>query len=70
MAWIVALAVAAGTLGVGAFVYALASSIEPQPEYPTIVTHALRTIGTAIAVATGACGLVLLGYAVVLYTGQ
>lgn len=43
-------------LGVGAFVSVLVANLEPQPEYPTLLTDLLRLLGAAIAVAVLAVG--------------
>ncbi|OLZ41731.1 hypothetical protein A6E15_12380 [Natrinema saccharevitans] len=44
-------------LGVGAFVSVLVANLEPQPEYPTLLTDLVRLLGTAIAVAALGVGL-------------
>ncbi|MCU4740835.1 hypothetical protein [Natronoglomus mannanivorans] len=67
MSWLAALTFAVISLSVAAFVSTLVASLEPQPEYPTIMTDTIRVIGGLIAVSAGAFGAILLGYAVVSY---
>lgn len=67
MAWFAALSFAVISLGVGWFVYALTANLEPQPEYPTIMTDMMRLIGTLVALSAGICGAIMLGYAAILY---
>ncbi|WP_408959309.1 hypothetical protein [Natrinema sp. 74] len=48
------------SVGVGAFIYVLIANLEPQPEYPELMTDALRLIGLGIALAAVAIGIVFL----------
>ncbi|MDS0473918.1 hypothetical protein [Natrinema sp. 1APR25-10V2] len=48
------------SVGMGAFVYVLVANIEPQPEYPELMTDALRLVGLAIAIAAVGIGVVFL----------
>lgn len=67
MTWFAALSFAVISLCVGWFVYTLTTNLEPQPEYPTVMTNAMRFIGSLIAASAGVFGAILLGYAAMLY---
>ncbi|WP_276252637.1 hypothetical protein [Halomontanus rarus] len=69
MAWLALLTFAVISLGVAAFVATLVASLEPQPEYPTVMTDTIRVIGGLIAVSAGVFGAILLGFAVSSYLG-
>ncbi|SER70502.1 hypothetical protein [Natrinema salaciae] len=43
------------SVGAGAFVYVLVANLEPQPEYPALMTDLLRLLGLVIAI----CGVVV-----------
>lgn len=47
-------------VGTGVFVYVLVANLEPQPEYPELMTDLLRLLGFAIAVCAVGIGLVFL----------
>ncbi|MFC6769567.1 hypothetical protein [Natrinema soli] len=54
------------SIGAGAFISVLVANLEPQPEYPALMTDLLRLLGIAIAVAALGIGpvfLVAAGYA-------
>ena len=55
MGWLAAAAVGTFIAGTGAFVLVLVANVEPQPEYPTLMTDLLRLIGTVIAL----CGILI-----------
>lgn len=69
MTWLALLTFAVISLAVAAFVSALVANLEPQPEYPTVMTDTIRVIGGLIAVAAGVFGAILLGYAAGSYLG-
>lgn len=48
------------SVGAGAFIYVLVANLEPQPEYPVLMTDLLRLIGIAIALCSVAIGAVFL----------
>ncbi|MFC7233026.1 hypothetical protein ACFQMM_19725 [Saliphagus sp. GCM10025308] len=56
-------------LGASALVFVLVANLEPQPEYPPIMTTTMRIIGGLIALSGGVLGFVFLGYAFLSYTG-
>ncbi|MFC7215052.1 hypothetical protein ACFQO4_13315 [Saliphagus sp. GCM10025334] len=56
-------------LGASALVFVLVANIEPQPEYPPVMTTTMRFIGGLIALSGVVLGLVFLGYAFRSYTG-
>lgn len=47
-------------VGTGAFVAVLVANIEPQPEYPALLTDAVRLVGLAIAITAVGIGIVFL----------
>ncbi|MGQ3412012.1 hypothetical protein [Natrinema versiforme] len=47
-------------VGVGTFVYVLVANLEPQPEYPELMTDLLRLLGFAIAACAVGIGIVFL----------
>ncbi len=48
------------SVAMGAFVYVLVANIEPQPEYPELMTDALRLVGLVISIAAVGIGVVFL----------
>ncbi|WP_254763268.1 hypothetical protein [Natrinema marinum] len=60
MTWAVTAALGLFSVGIGAFVYVLVSNLEPQPEYPELMTDALRLVGLAVATAAVGIGIVFL----------
>lgn len=50
--------------GAGVFCYVLVANIEPQPEYPELMTDLVRLVGFAIALVGIAIGTVFLYAAV------
>ena len=48
------------SVGTGAFVYVLVANLEPQPEYPTLMTDLLRLLGIGIAICAVGIGMVFL----------
>lgn len=69
MTWLALSTFAVISLAVAAFVATLVASLEPQPEYPTVMTDTIRVIGGLIAVSAGVFGAILLGSAVGSYLG-
>ncbi len=63
MSWFSAGAFAVIALGVAAFTYTLTTNIEPQPEYPVVMTKTMRLIGFAITTAAVVFALIMFGYA-------
>lgn len=60
MTWFGAATVGCCAVGVGVFVAVLVANLEPQPEYPALMTDLLRLIGLAVAVCAIGIGLVFL----------
>lgn len=52
-------------LGAGAVVYVLVANLEPQPEYPDLMTDLLRALGVLIAVSGAVVGVAFLAAATV-----
>lgn len=52
------------SFGVAAFVYTLTAALEPQPEYPPLMTYAVRVLGSLIVLGSAVLGVVFVGYAV------
>ncbi|WP_226005661.1 hypothetical protein [Natrinema salinisoli] len=48
------------SVATGLFIYVLVANLEPQPEYPELMTDLLRVLGLAIAVCAVAIGVVFL----------
>ena len=69
MAWLAALTFATFSLGAAWLAWTLSSNLEPQPEYPTVMTDTFRVIGGLIALGGAGLGVFFLGYAVVAYVG-
>ncbi|MFC4543969.1 hypothetical protein ACFO5R_18740 [Halosolutus amylolyticus] len=69
MGWLTAAAVGTFIAGTGAFVLVLVANIEPQPEYPTLMTDLVRLIGAAIGLCGIAIGAAFLLAAGAAYTG-
>lgn len=69
MTWIASLAFAAVSLAAAWVGWTLSANLEPQPEYPTVMTDTIRLIGLLIAVCGAVLGVILLGNAVVEYVG-
>ncbi|QLG50382.1 hypothetical protein [Natrinema halophilum] len=69
MAWISAATIGVLSVGTGAFVYLLVANLEPQPEYPNLMTALLRLIGIGIAVCGVGIGVAFLVAAGLAYTG-
>lgn len=67
MATLAALTFGLIALGTGVFIAVLTSNLERQPEYPTLLTDAMRLIGSLISLASLALGVIFLAYAVVAY---
>ena len=67
MSWFSAGAFAVISFGVAAFTYTLTTHIEPQPEYPVVMTKTMRLIGFAITMTAAVFGLLMLGYAGIQY---
>ncbi|PGF15259.1 hypothetical protein CP556_03360 [Natrinema sp. CBA1119] len=68
MTWAVTATFGLCSIGAGAFIYVLVANLEPQPEYPELMTDLLRLLGLAIAVAALGIGLVFLVAAGSAYT--
>ena len=60
MSWFASSAFAVVAFGIAAFTYTLASNIDPQPEYPVVMTKTMRLIGFAITLTAAVFGLVML----------
>lgn len=69
MAWLAAFSFAVLSFVAALGTYFLTSNIEPQPEYPRLMSATLRLIGTGIAVAGVVFAAVLLSYAGIAYFG-
>ncbi|MCU4751794.1 hypothetical protein OB919_07335 [Halobacteria archaeon AArc-curdl1] len=67
MATLAALTFGLIALGTGVFIAVLTHNLERQPEYPTLLTDAMRLIGSLISLASLALGVIFLAYAVVAY---
>ena len=55
--------------GGGVLCYVLVANLEPQPEYPELMTDLMRLLGLAIAVCGLAIGAVFFHAAAGAYTG-
>jgi len=60
MGWASTATVGLCAVGVGTFVAVLVATLEPQPEYPAVMTTVLRLLGLAIAVTAVGIGIVFL----------
>ncbi|WP_254522590.1 hypothetical protein [Natrinema caseinilyticum] len=69
MTWVATAAFGVFAAGTGAFVYLLVANLDPQPEYPELMTDLLGLIGTVIAVCGAAIGAAFLVAAVNAYPG-
>lgn len=55
--------------GAGLLCYVLVANLEPQPEYPELMTDLMRLLGAGIAICGLAIGAVFLYAAAGMYTG-
>ena len=62
--WLPPLTFTIVALGTAAFVWTLVQHLDTLPEYPDAMVRFMRGVGTAIAIAAFALGVVMLGYAV------
>ena len=60
MAWAATALFGLLSVGIGAFIYVLVANIEPQPEYPELLTDAVRLVGLAIVLAAVGIGIAFL----------
>lgn len=55
--------------GAGAFCYVLVANVEPQPEYPELMTDLVRLLGFGIALCGLVVGAAFLRAAAIAYPG-
>ncbi|WP_137291388.1 hypothetical protein [Natronorubrum halophilum] len=69
MEWVPPAAFGLFAAAVGVFCSVLVANLEPQPEYPKLMTDLMRLLGTGIAICGLAIGTVFLSAAVGAYVG-
>ena len=69
MGWIPLATFGLFAAGAGVFCCILVANIDPQPEYPELMTDLMRLLGIGIAVCGLAVGAAFLRAAAIAYTG-
>ncbi|ELY58990.1 hypothetical protein [Natronolimnohabitans innermongolicus] len=69
MEWLPQATFGAFAAGAGVFCYVLVANLEPQPEYPELMTDLMRLVGIGIALCGLVIGAVFLRAAASIYVG-
>lgn len=69
MGWIPLATFGTVAAGAGVFCYVLVRNLEPQPEYPALMTDVMRLLGFGIALVGIGIGAVFLAAAASVYAG-